>query len=148
MKIQAHSIISDHIFRGRATGKSNDIARLIYGAKFFNNDISLAKLIRIATNDIDPKGIDAIVPINTRDSRYNIPYRIAKQVASNLKIKFIPALGSANSKATSQIKGKNVLLLDDVIYTGKTLSIAADACLKAGAKSVKAFAIAHSKKFK
>lgn len=148
MKTSVHSIISDHVFRGKSTGKSNDIARIIYGAKFFNNDKSLTQLIRIACNDIDPKGIDIIVPINTRDSRYNIPYRIAKQVAAVLKVKFMDALSSANTKASAKLKGRNVLLLDDVIYTGRTLSIASAACTKVGAKSVKAFAIAHSKKFK
>lgn len=145
---KVHATISDHVFRGRATGKANDIARVIYGAKFFNNEKSLLQLIRIACNDIDPKGIDVIVPINTRDSRYNIPSRIAKKVASILKIKFMDALTANNTKASTKIKGMNVLLLDDVIYTGRTLATAAAACNKAGAKSVKAFAIAHSKKFK
>lgn len=142
-----HTVISDHVFRGKTSGKSNDIARIIYGAKFFDNPKSLAVLIRIASNDIDPKGIDAIVPINTRDSHYNIPAHIAQKVASTLKIKYIDALYNHNTSARG-IRGLNIILFDDVIYTGATMRHAVDACKKAGAKSVKFFAICHSKSFK
>lgn len=143
-----HTIISDHVFRGRTSGKANDIARVIYGAKFFNNAASLRTLIRIAANDINPRGIDAIVPINTRDSRYNIPARISRAVAAKLKIKFIDALYQQNTKARDSIRGVNIILFDDVIYTGATMQSAVKACKKAGAKSVVFFAIAHSKHFK
>ncbi len=142
-----HAIISDHVFRGKTSGKSNDIARIIYGAKFFDNPKSLASLIRIACNDIDPRGIDAIVPINTRDSRFNIPARISHKVASILKLKYIDALHKQNTAARG-IRGLNIILFDDVIYTGTTMRKAVDACKKAGAKSVKFFAICHSKSFK
>lgn len=143
-----HEIISDHIFRGKTSGKSNDIARVIYGAKFFNNTLSLRKLIRIASNDIDPKGIDFIVPVNTRDSKYNIPSRICYAVSKILKIGYADALYSNNSKASDIIKGRNVLLFDDVIYTGATMNKSVEACKRAGARSVKFFAICHSKSFK
>ena len=112
-----HAIISDHVFRGRTSGKSNDIARIIYGAKFFKNEASLAALIRIACNDIDPKNLDAIVPINTRDSKYNIPSVIAKAVSDKLKIKYIDALSNKNTKARTSVRGLHIILLDDVIYT-------------------------------
>ena len=141
-----HTIISDHVFRGKTSGKSNDIARIIYGAKFFNNAKSLSSLIRIASRDIDPKGIDAIIPVNTRDSRYNIPARISQKVASILKIKYIDALHTQNTTARG-IRGLNVIIFDDVIYTGATMRKAVDACKRAGAKSVKFFAICHSKSF-
>ena len=141
-----HIVISDHVFRGKTSGKSNDIARIIYGAKFFNNEKSLQSLIRIAANDIDPRGLDAIVPVNTRDSRYNIPYRISVKVAKILKIKCIDALHTQNTQARG-IRNLNIILFDDVIYTGATMRKAVDACKKAGAKSVRFFAICHSKSF-
>jgi len=143
-----HTIISDHVFRGRTSGKANDIARIIYGAKFFNNSTSLRTLIRICAHDIVPRGIDAIVPINTRDSHYNIPARISRAVAIKLKIKYIDALYHQNTKARDSLRGLNILLLDDVIYTGTTMRSAINACEKAGAKSVRFFAVAHSKHFK
>jgi competence protein ComFC len=46
-------------------------------------------------------------------------------------------------KASSQVKDKHVLLVDDVTTTGATLHEARDVLLKAGARSVKAFTIAH-----
>ncbi len=141
-----HTIISDHVFRGKTSGKSNDIARIIYGAKFFNNETSLKVLIRIAANDIDPRGLDAIVPINTRDSHFNIPFRIAEKAAKKLNLKCIDALYKENTQARG-IRGLNVILLDDVIYTGTTMRKAVKACKKAGAKSVRFFAICHSKSF-
>lgn len=143
-----HTIISDHVFRGRTSGKANDIARIIYGAKFFNNSVSLRTLIRIAANDISPRGLDAIVPVNTRDSHFNIPARIAKGVAEKLNIKYIDAIYEQNAKARNSISGLNIIVLDDVIYTGATMQRAVNACKKAGAKSVRYFAIAHSKRFK
>lgn len=143
-----HTIISDHIFRGRTSGKANDIARVIYGAKFFNNANSLNTLIRITANDITPRGIDAIVPVNVRDSHYNITARISKAVAAKLNIRYIDALYQNNTKARPSISGLNIIIFDDVIYTGKTMQQAVDSCKRAGAKSVKFFAIAHSKHFK
>lgn len=143
-----HTIISDHVFRGKASGKSNDIARVIYGAKFFDNPASLRSLIRISANDIDPKNIDAIVPINTRDSRFNIPARIARAVAAKLKLKYIDALYAENTKARASINGLRILLLDDVLYTGATMQKAVIACKRAGATKIDFFAIAHSKSFK
>lgn len=143
-----HTIISDHVFRGRTSGKANDIARIIYGAKFFNNPASLNSLIRIAANDISPRGLDAIVSVNTRDSHYNIPARIARAVADKLKIRYIDALYEQNAKARDSVRGLNIVVLDDVIYTGATMQRAVKACQRAGAKSVRFFAIAHSKQFK
>lgn len=143
-----HAIISDHVFRGRTSGKSNDIARIIYGAKFFNNAQSLQALIRIAANDIDSRYLDAIVPVNTRDSHYNIPSRIAKAVAAKHEIRYIDALYDKNAHARASIRGLRIILLDDVIYTGATMQRAVNACKRAGAKSVTYFAICHSKKFK
>jgi len=42
-----------------------------------------------------------------------------------------------------KIKGRNVLLIDDVVTTGATLKAASDALLRAGAKEVRAIVVAH-----
>ena len=143
-----HSIISDHIFRGKRTGKANDIARLIYGAKFFDNKACLDSLIKIASNDIDPKFYDCIVPVNVRDSRFNVTCSIAKAVCAKLKLKYINALFNQNGSCSSAVEGLSVLVLDDVIYTGKTMRKAINSCRYAGARRVSYFAICRSKTFK
>ncbi len=105
-----HTIISDHVFRGRMTGKSNDIARLIYGAKFFNNQTCFNRLVRICCNDIDPKHFDAIVPVNTRDSRYSLPQCLSREIALKLKIKCLDVLHDKNKTAAHDIKDLKVWL--------------------------------------
>ena len=141
------NLVCDHVFRGKRTGKSNDIARHIYGAKFFDNPTSFKILTRIVTNDIDPKGWDFIVPVLPRDSRYNLNSRIVCAAAKNLKMKVLSAMSKSNSFCSSSVKGHNILLLDDIIYTGGTMKLAIKACLDAGAKKVGYFAIAHSASF-
>jgi phosphoribosylpyrophosphate synthetase len=141
------NLVCDHVFRGKRTGKSNDIARHIYGAKFFDNPTSFKILTRIVTNDIDPKGWDFIVPVLPRDSRYNLNSRIVAAVAKNLKIKVLNTMSKSNTLCGSAVKGQNILLFDDVIYTGNTMKIAMQACLNAGASKVRYFAIAHSASF-
>ena len=43
----------------------------------------------------------------------------------------------------AKIRGRNVLLIDDVVTTGATLKSAADTLMKAGAKEVRAIVVAH-----
>ncbi|MCB0344815.1 MAG: ComF family protein [Bdellovibrionales bacterium] len=49
---------------------------------------------------------------------------------------------------SSRIKGRRILLLDDVLTTGATITSAAAALLDAGARSVDAITIARSRKFR
>jgi len=142
-----HIIILDHVFRGRMTGKSNDIARLIYGAKFFNSETCFNRLVKICCNDIDARDFDAIVPVNTRDSHFSLPQRMCREIAVKLKLKYLDVLYEKNKYAENDVKNLKVLVFDDVIYTGATMRKSVNSCIKAGAKSVKFFAICHSKKF-
>ena len=143
----AHEIISDHVFRGRTSGHVNSVTRLIYGAKFYNDDKAFNALCRLCIGDIKINNIDAIASINTRDSHYNLPQRMAQVIAAHFNIPYINALSDKNTKCSLRVVNKRILLFDDVIYTGKTLSKATSLILKSGAKSVTCFAIARSKSF-
>ena len=143
----AHTIISDHVFRGRTSGHVNSVTRLIYGAKFYNDDKAFNALVRLCTGDINTKNLDCIVSINTRDSKYNLPHRMAQIIAAHFNIPYINALSDKNTKCSLRVVNKRILLFDDVIYTGKTLAKATVLLMRAGAKSVTCFAIARSKSF-
>ena len=143
----AHEIISDHVFRGRTSGHVNSVTRLIYGAKFYNDDKAFNALCRLCIGDITIKNLDCIVSINTRDSKFNLPHRMAQIIAAHFNIPYINALSDKNTKCSLRVVNKRILLFDDVIYTGKTLAKATSLILKSGAKSVTCFAIARSKSF-
>ncbi len=143
----AHTIISDHVFRGRTSGHVNSVTRLIYGAKFYNDDKAFNALCRLCIGDIIIKNLDAIVSINTRDSKFNLPHRMAQVIAAHFNIPYINALSEKNTKCSLRVVNKRILLFDDVIYTGKTLAKATSLILKTGSKSVTCFAIARSKSF-
>lgn len=51
--------------------------------------------------------------------------------------------GAFSSRNTEEVQGRHVILIDDVTTTGATLKEARDVLLKAGAKSVEAYTIAH-----
>ena len=143
----SHSIISEHVYRGKISGHVNSVTRLIYGAKFFNDRKSFDALVKLCAGDIHKSDFDCIVPVNTRDSKFNLPANMAKQIASILKIRFIDAIYDHNTKCRTSIKGLRVLVFDDVIYTGKTMLTAKKSVKAAGAASVTGFAIAKSKSF-
>ena len=54
-------------------------------------------------------------------------------------------LYEANPKQTSEISGKHILIVDDVITTGATLCVCAQALLDAGAAKISIFALAAAK---
>ena len=147
MKHYHITINSDHLFRGRRTGKANEIARLIYGAKFFDNQKCLDALIKLCCHDIDASKFDTIVPVQTRDSKFGLPQRLAYAIADKLKLNCIRALSNQNTEASNSLMGKKVLIIDDVIYTGATMHKAITACEKANAAYIQFFAIAHSRRF-
>jgi len=146
MKI-AHAIISEHIFRGKTSGHINSVSHLIYGAKFYNSIKAFDALVRLCIGDIQKTKFDAIIPVNTRDSKYNLPYHLAKEIAEKLDIRFLNALSDKNSTCKPSVKGLKVLVFDDVIYKGTTMKKACASVRSAGAMTIHGFAIARSRSF-
>jgi ComF family protein len=65
------------------------------------------------------------------------------QAKSEKRTKRFENLRGAFRVDTKRVHGENIILLDDVTTTGATLSEARKALLKAGAKTVRAYAVAH-----
>ena len=72
-----------------------------------------------------------------RDNKAQSTTRDAKQRAANVAGAYVLA-------AETDVIGKHILLIDDVVTTGSTLSEAARVLKKAGAKTVWAAALARS----
>lgn len=77
--------------------------------------------------------------IKTKDTPSQTSLGNRSQRLSNLS----GAFSLKDSAAEETIRGKNIVLIDDVITTGATLEEVCGVLLDAGAKSVTAFAIAH-----
>ncbi len=146
-KIKSHTVISDHVFRGRRSGHINTVTNLIYAAKFFNSHGAFEKLFKICVGDINIKDINAIIPIKPRDSKTNITGRLSRKIAHIKKIRFLDYLTTNNKKMKKPLNGLNVIIFDDVIYTGTTLEGAMKAAKKAGANKIYGFAIARSRNY-
>lgn len=128
------------------------VAYSLLSAKFSGNKASHRYVNQYAIEDLKSKvkGIDYIVPIKPRDSGSSIVLDMAVAISKYYKIPVADALkiGNTDTKANANLTGKKCLLIDDVIFTGKTLSKGAQALKKVGAKSVIIYALAKSKSYK
>ena len=139
-----------------------------YHAKVF------AKWLKLAGNDIFDAGVDLIIPVPLSYRRlfkrgYNQSVLLARElskltgievdVTSLVKIKNTKAQSSLLGKNrlkniknafaiknTNKIKNKRIVLIDDVMTTGATLSECAKILIRAGAKSVDTLTVARTKK--
>jgi len=136
----------------------------------FGLGISLAAQIQLDLEKIDWP-VDAVVPIplspgRLRERGYNQVTLIAAPLADKLDIPFLPtALRRVRETRTqvglnaqerqqnvqrifsarpNQVHGKSILLMDDVITTGSTITDAARALREAGARTVYAFSAARA----
>ncbi len=148
----------------------NDTKPLEYVGKILFDEI-MAKISDISTFDSDASFLLIPIPITERKRSlrgYNQSEYIAKAVHENdlghsllyapqwfSKIKETPEQNKSHSKeeraenlsgcfeARSEVEGKYIILIDDVVTTGSTLKEARKTLLETGAKSVYAFTIAH-----
>lgn len=127
--------------------KPNEIAKLILNAKKFGTIKYIKPLFEIVKNEITKSkiNVDVIVPIQSQNSKYSIPHKVGKLIAKHFNIDFKDCLTPDNSSCNANLIGKNVLLLDDVIYTGKTMNLAIDAIDIKKPKKIIAYAIAKAK---
>ncbi len=135
------------------------------------NATTLAKWLNLSMKDLKSEGADLIIPVPLHFSRmlkrrYNQSALLVKELSKISKIKAdytslyrkkktrpqVELMGLArvknvkgafSVKKPQNIKGKRIILVDDVMTTGSTLKECAIALKKAGAKSIDALTIAR-----
>ena len=133
-------------FSGIRQRHVNEVVWNIYGYKFYNNEACLDRLISFATEDLQDEDFDIIVPIQPRNSGSDIVRRLAVVVSNNLNKELCDILSSTNSSVTDKtlLRGKTILIIDDVYYTGKTTRKAEKALQRLKPKKIVCYALAKS----
>lgn len=133
------------------TTKPSAHTKNIIKAKMLLDAKAKDTLANHALQNLSRTGLDfsdfMVVPVQPRIAKVSLPASIANRIASKLKLQFNDALYSENSKARASVKDKNIILVDDVIYSGKTLKKADAALKKAGAKQIVWLVLAKSTRF-
>lgn len=121
----------------------------LYGYKFYENTICLSNLKSFALEDLQDIDFDIVIPINPRNSGSDIVYRIAKHIAFEKNAQLVECLNHSNSTVNKlfadTVKGKNVLIVDDVYTTGRTAARAEKAIKSLKPASVSFYALAKAK---
>lgn len=140
-----------------------EMARLLFGSEVrmrgFGPEVETVPGLAIGYNCVVP------VPASSRVRGYNVPERMARSVARAVGVPLEPKLlvrarsgkrqeglsfderlvnvsGAFRVTDPEQVAGKRILLVDDVITTGATVTACTQALLAAGAESVFAVALA------
>lgn len=168
-RASAHSIIAVCPYFGWARQDRKDKPRVSIGAKLVADLLSVAGIDRLITMDLHADQIQGFfnVPVDhLYASMVMLPYvqslnledlviatpdvggsKRASLFSKKLEVPLVlcnKTRERANVVGSMQVigdvKGKNVVIIDDMVDTGGTITMAADVMKKAGAKSVRAIA--------
>ena len=168
-RASAHSIIAVCPYFGWARQDRKDKPRVSIGAKLVADLLSVAGIDRLITMDLHADQIQGFfnVPVDhLYASMVMLPYvqslnledlviatpdvggsKRASLFSKKLEVPLVlcnKTRERANVVCSMQVigdvKGKNVVIIDDMVDTGGTITMAADVMKKAGAKSVRAIA--------
>ena len=124
----------------------NEVVWNIYGYKYFQNEDCFKKLVEMAKEDLTDYSFDVIIPIKPRNSGSDIVVRLASHLADYFDCPLLDCLKPTNKSlvAKEHLKNVNVLLIDDVFFTGRTASNAEMAIKPVKPKSISFYALAKS----
>lgn len=144
-------ILSSKVYQGQHVKGSQhkfrtpgQIALWILAAKHKKDKDAIAELTKIATTKIGKKTFSVIIPVSPNSSKLSIPETIGRALSRAGNGTFSNCLSKDNKKCSMDLKGKNVLIVDDVIDSGATMRKAIKACQEAGAAKITFYAIAKA----
>ncbi len=115
---------------GTGQNKPNITAQMVIGAKFFNDKVSLYRMQVLMHDVVKNIDFDIITAVNGRDSAFHLAGELARGIARRKKTPYLPLLSDGNTKCSAEVRGKKVLIVDDVIYKGRTMNLAIESCLR------------------
>lgn len=124
-------------------GNPNITARMVVGAKFFNDVTSRYRMAVLMYDLVKEMKFDFVTSVNGRDSKFDLAAYLAKSIARRLGVQYQELLSENNTSCSGFIKNKTVLVVDDVIYKGSTMKKAIAACSKQ--KPIKIYFLAFGK---
>lgn len=144
-------ILSDRIYKGLHNGMDRVAYNLLL-AKFQGSAAAQRIINRYAIEDLKGKmkDIDLVLAIAPRDSRSDIVPKLAKAISGNARVPLM-LFGKGQTLTTAQKKrctGKNILIVDDVLYTGATFRKATKAIAPAKPRKLQYYTLAKSKSYK
>lgn len=149
-QIKPH-ILSSKVYQGQHVKGSQtkfqtpgQVALWILAAKHRKDKEAIRELTKIATSKIGKKTYSVIIPVSPNSSKLSIPDTIGRALSRAGNGHFVACLSKDNKKCSLDLKGKNVLIVDDVIDSGATMRKAIQACQAAGAAKITFYAIAKA----
>lgn len=144
------------VYRGRSFGRykegtagedPNITAQLVVSAKFYNDKISLYRMIVLMADVVKNMQFDFITSVNGRDSKFNLAMALATGIGKKYKLPFLDVFSDYNKTCSKSAAGKSVLIIDDVIYKGTTMQTAIASCMKQKPGKIYFLAFGKSQRF-
>jgi adenine/guanine phosphoribosyltransferase-like PRPP-binding protein len=144
------------VYRGKNFGKykhdastddPNITSQLVISAKFYGDKVSLYRMIVLLADVVKEKEYDIITAVNNRDSDFHLARALAQGIAQKRNASYTEVMSNHNQTASAVIRGKKILIVDDVIYKGRTMTTAIDACMKQKPGQVHFLAFGKSQRF-
>ena len=144
------------IYRGKSFGKYKDgtpeenpniTSQLVVSAKFFNDKVSLYRMIVLMSDVVKDKQFDLITCVNNRDSPFHLARALALGISLRIKTPFMELLSNHNQHCSKQATNKNILVVDDVIYKGTTMKLAIESCSRQRPSKIHFLAFGKSQRF-
>ena len=148
--------LPDHLivlgeYRGTLSGKTNELTRLILRSKNQQDPEARQQLAKMIIDRVKNLQIDLITYPNSENTK-GVPHDsnhmayIVRMVADSLGVAYGSVLRSGNEYAEPVVRSLRVLVIDDVIHTGRTMRKVVRALRRAGAKRITFLAIADATK--
>ncbi|HMP86401.1 MAG TPA: phosphoribosyltransferase, partial [Lacibacter sp.] len=145
------------VYRGTTFGKFSDpakvatnrniTAQLVVSAKFYGDKVSLYRMIVLMYDIARKYDIDLITPVNNRDSKFHLAKALADGIGLRMKLQSRELLYNGNTACKPAVKGKKVLIVDDVIYKGTTMAKAIEAVSRQNPEKIFFLAFGKSQRF-